>query len=349
MEHETLEDLRRISKDEKIGKKKVFLRVYLKTNNVCEAARTVGINQRTATNWVKIYRETGKLPVDRKKGRPLGACRTLNPKQERHIVKCLVDKTPRQYKFRFALWTGRAVRQLIKAECGVDMPARTVRSYLKRWGFTPQRPEKRAREQKPQAVEKWVERNYPRIARAAKSMGYEIFWGDETGVSTRSTYSRGYAPKGKTPILSVTSVVSCRVNMISAVSNRGKLHFRLFHGPLSILKYLRFLRDLMNDAGHPIVVIVDNLRIHHAKIVKAWLAKRKDRIRCFFLPAYSPELNPDELVNADLKLGIGRREPAFDKVELECQMREHMEANRNSPDKMKKLFNKPSVNYARKG
>lgn len=134
--------------------------------------------------------------------------------------------------------------------------------------------------------------------------------------------------------------------MISAVSNRGTLMFRLYRGGLSILKYLRFIRDLQRDAGHPIVLIVDNLRIHHARIVKAWLRKRRNLIRVFYLPAYSPELNPDELVNSDLKIAIGQREPAQDRDELQAQMQEHMVANQRNPEKMQRLFHKESVKYA---
>ena len=174
----------------------------------------------------------------------------------------------------------------------------------------------------------------------------KYFRGDETGISTRSNYMRGYAPKGKTPIVNVTSVVSCRINMISAVSNRGTLMFRLYRGGLSILKYLRFIRDLQRDADHPIVLIVDNLRIHHARIVKAWLRKRRNLIRVFYLPAYSPELNPDELVNSDLKIAIGQREPAQDRDELQAQMQEHMVANQRNPEKMQRLFHEESVKYA---
>ena len=133
---------------------------------------------------------------------------------------------------------------------------------------------------------------------------------------------------------------------MEAVRNRGTLMFRLYRGGLSILKYLRFIRDLQRDAGHPIVLIVDNLRIHHARIVKAWLRKRRHLIRVFYLPAYSPELNPDELVNSDLKIAIGQREPAQDRDELQAQMQEHMVANQRNPEKMQRLFHKESVKYA---
>lgn len=340
-------DLKSKTREQRDALREAFIRRYKNTGKLAASARAIGINLSTAQGWVNRYNKDGKkFKKEQKSGRKPGMCRTLTPDEERRLVNILVDKTPNQYKFKFALWNGRAIRELIRLEFGKEMPDRTVRLYMQRLGFTPQRPEKRAREQKPEEVDRWMNRNYPRISKAAKSMGYEIFWGDETGISTRSNYMRGYAPKGKTPIVDVTSVVSCRINMISAVSNRGTLMFRLYRGGLTILKYLRFIRDLQRDAGHAIVLVVDNLRIHHAKIVKAWLKRRRNLIRVFYLPAYSPELNPDELVNADLKISIGQREPARDRDELQAQMQEHMEANQLNPEKMQLLFHKESVKYA---
>lgn len=95
-----------------------------------------------------------------------------------------------------------------------------------------------------------------------------------------------------------------------------------------------------------VVLIVDNLRNHHAKIVRAWAARHHDEIKIFYLPAYSPELNPDELVNCDHKLGVGQREPVSNKEELRMQIVEHMEATRSNPEKVKKFFHKASVHYA---
>lgn len=265
-------------------------------------------------------------------------------------MSLIVDKTPMQYKFKFALRNAKAIRQLIKLEFDIDMPPRTVRYYMKRNGFTPQRPEKRAREQRPEQVRKWLDRNYPRIHKAARREGAEIYWCDETGVSTRENYQRGYAPKGKTPQLAVTSVVSCRISMISAVSNRGLLTFHAYSGGLTILKFLRFVKAVIHDSpSRKVVLIVDNLRIHHAKIVKAWAARHRAEVKMFYLPAYSPELNPDELVNSDLKLGVGQRKPAENKEQLKSQIIEHMEATKAEPEKVKRLFLKPSVRYASDG
>ena len=141
-------------------------------------------------------------------------------------------------------------------------------------------------------------------------LGYTIFWGDETGISTRETFMRGYAPRGKTPVIDVTSVYSCRVNMISAVSNRGDLYFKLYSGAMTSLKYIRFLNALCKETQKTVVLVVDNLKVHHSRLVKRWLKKHSAKIHVFYLPAYSPELNPDELVNGDLKRAIEQREPA---------------------------------------
>lgn len=166
-------------------------------------------------------------------------------------------------------------------------------------------------------------------------------------MSTRENFQRGYAPKGKTPLLAVTSVVSCRISMISAVSCRGALSFRLYTGALNVRRFLRFARAVAHDsASAKTVLIVDNLSVHHSKLVRAWAARHRKEIKIFYLPAYSPELNPDELVNSDLKLGVGQREPAADKEKLECQVREHMETTKANPEKVRNFFQKSCVRYA---
>lgn len=259
----------------------------------------------------------------------------------------IVDKIPMQYKFPFALWNARAIRDLIRAEFGVDVSRRTVSRYMQRNGFTPQRLEKRAREQRPAQVRRWMERTYPRIRKAAKSVGAEIYWCDETGVSTRMGFQRGYAPKGKPPLPAVTSVVSCRVSMISAASNRGALSFRAYAGPMRMRGFLHFTKSVAHDSvAGKVVLIVDNLRVHHAKLVRAWAARHRKEIKNFYLPAYSRELNPDELVNGDLKIGMGQREPAADKKELEQQIRDHMNGVKANPKKVSSFFQKQSVKYA---
>lgn len=166
------------------------------------AAAELGINRLTVHNWAKAYAERGAAALkDGQRGRPQGVGRALTPAQEERVKKELIDLTPDQLKLKFVLWSAQAVRAAIKQMFLVDSPVRTVRKYLARWGFTPQRPVKRAYEQRPEVVEKWLKDTYPAIVSRAKAEGAEISWADETAASSVEHYARGYAPRGKTPVL----------------------------------------------------------------------------------------------------------------------------------------------------
>ena len=340
-------NLKSMTREQREAHKDSFFRLYCQIDSVKQAAELAGISLKTATTWVRDYKENGnQVKREGKRGPEEGRARLLNDVQLAELCEMLVDKDPRQYKLKFALWNARAIKQLIEHVYHIKIAARTVRLYMKKLGFTPQRPEKRAREQNVAKVKEWVECKYPAMSKVIRNLGYTIYWGDETGISTRSTFMRGYSPKGHTPHVDVTSVYSCRVNMISAVSNRGDLHFKLYRGSMSVLKYIRFLNALCKTSDKKVILIVDNLKVHHSKIVKRWLRKHHSKIHVFYLPAYSPELNPDELVNSDLKRAIGQREPARNRDELQQQMQEHMESCQGNKEKMANLFAKKSVSYA---
>lgn len=209
----------------------------------------------------------------------------------------------------FALWNRAAVGQLVQAQCDVKLPVRTVGHYLKRWGFTPQKPIKKAYEQRPEAVRQWLDDEYPAIAARAKQEGAEIHWGDETGLRSDDVRGRGYAPKGQTPVVRVTNKRE-GLSLISTVTNQGKVRWKVFEGALNATLLTDFFKRLIKDAGRKVFVILDNLKVHHARVVKQWLALHTEQIEVFYLPSYSPELNPDECLNADLKAAVTTQAPA---------------------------------------
>ncbi|MCL6646070.1 MAG: IS630 family transposase, partial [Dehalococcoidia bacterium] len=211
--------------------------------------------------------------------------RKLSPAQEARIRTDIVDNTPDQLKLRFALWSAQAVRALIKAYFGVDLPVRSVRNYLRRWGFTPQRPLQRAYEQKPQAVQKWLNEDYPAIAARAKAEGAQICWGDETAVSSVEHYPRGYAPKGKTPVLVLSQSKRERINLISAITNQGAMRFMLYRDTLTAEVLIKFLERLIREAGRKVFLVLDNLRVHHSRKVREWLADKQELIELSFCRA----------------------------------------------------------------
>lgn len=148
----------------------------------------------------------------------MGDGRRLSAADERRIRQKIVDKSPDQVKLAYALWTRKAVQELIRAETGVEMPIRTVGDYLKRWGMTPQKPQKRAYEQRAPAVKAWLEEQYPALQSQAKQEDAEIYWDDETGLRNDCQPERGYTPKGHTPVIRLTAKRES-IKMISAVTN----------------------------------------------------------------------------------------------------------------------------------
>ena len=222
------------------------------------------------------------------------------------------------------------------------MPIRTVGMYLQRWGFTVQRPAKRAIEQKPEAVQRWLKKEYPAIHTEAKKENAEIFWGDETAVQNVANYARGYAPKGHTPVLK-TKARKMHINMISAISNQGKLHFMFSQESMNQQKLIEFLERLLKDIPRKVYIILDNLKVHHGKLVEDWIEEHKDRIRLFFLPSYSPEYNPDEYLNNDLKQTIGSQRQARTETDLQQNANAFMTSLSQNPKHVQSYFGHPTL------
>lgn len=311
-----------------------------------EVAEIVGISQSHAsTIWQKYLKEGLQAIKPGKRGRQHGAQRTLTTEQEEALQKLLVDKTPDQLKLPFALWTRDAVRSVIKQRYLLHLPIRSIGNYLKRWGFTPQKPTKRAYEQNPERLAKWLGEEYPAIASRAKQEKAEIHWGDETGVNSEAYNAKGYAPKGQTPIIRLNAKKSS-INMISSITNHGKVRFMLYKETMTSKVMIKFLSRLIKDSNQKIFLIVDNLRVHHSNAVGQWLEENKEKIELFFLPPYSPEVNPDEYLNGDLKQRIRSGLPARSESDLTKKTRSFMKTLQRRAQHVMNYFKHPSIAYA---
>ena len=311
-----------------------------------EIGEIVGVHPTNVCKWWKSYERDGQKAVRQKKrGRPHGACRTLSKDQEHQIQKMVRDKCPDQMKLPFALWTRIAVQQLIKQLWAIEMPIRTVGHYLKRWGFTPQKPLKAAYKQNPKAVKAWLDTEYPEIAKRAKKEKAEIHWGDETGLCNDSYHGRSYAPRGETPAIKLHPRCQ-RVNLISSVTNQGKVRFMVYKNKMNSQTMIQFMERLIKGADKKIFLIVDNLKVHHSYIVKDWMKEHEDEIELFFLPSYSPELNPDEYLNCDLKGGVHSGVPARTKTELKQKAISHLRKLQKLPGRVAKYFMHAKIAYA---
>ena len=306
-----------------------------------------GVHRSTCSSWYSLYKTKGKKALKiKQRGRPPGSCRTLDQEQEKRLRRAIHDKCPDQMKLPFALWTRVAVQQLIKQFWSIDMPIRTVGEYLKRWGFTPQKPLRRAYKQNPKAVEKWLNDQYPTIAQRAKKEKAEIHWGDETGLCKDSYHGRSFAPRGHTPGIRLHPRCK-RVNLISTVTNQGKVRFMVYDGKMNSDTMIKFMERLIKGSERKVYLILDNLKVHHSYMVKDWLEEHKKQIEVFFLPSYSPELNPDEYLNCDLKAGVHSGTPARTKDQLKRKAVSHLRKLQKLPKRVVKYFKHPKIAYAR--
>ena len=339
-------DARKLSTEIQQHNRDTAIRLFQEGRSRKDIAAIVGVHYMTVCKWIDAFKKAGKKGIIiGKRGRIEGTKRKLTAEQEAVLRKKLIDHAPQQMKLDFALWTSRAIRTLIWDLWRVHIAARTIRTYMRRWGFTPQKPLLRAYERDPKKVQRWLNEDYPAIKAHAKAQGAAIFWVDETGVCNEPQHGRGYAPVGKTPVLEHSSK-RYRVNMISALDNRGKVRFMLYKETMTAKVLLRFVKRLITDAKRKVFVILDNLRVHHAKIVRDWVSKHSHEIELQYLPAYSPDLNPDEYLNGDLKARMRNAKPARNEAELLSTVRSHMKILQENPERVMRYFHHPKIQYA---
>ena len=266
--------------------------------------KALGFSRSCIYTWLALYRSGGwgALKARALRGRPM----KIQPAQMKWLYETVTGKSPLQFRFEFALWTREMICMLLREEFSLKLSLTSVGRLLRQLGLSCQRPLFRATEQDPERVRRWRDEEFPAIRRAAQEAGASIFFGDEAGV--RSDYHAGttWGVKGKTPVVARTGQRKS-VNMLSAVSARGELRFMLVQGRVNGAVFAEFLRRLMHNAAQPVFLVLDGHSIHHSRTVRDFVASQKGRLRLFFLPPYSPELNPDEQVwNYVKHHGVGK-------------------------------------------
>lgn len=275
-------DARKLSTEAQQELREIAIRLKKSGKTYKEIAEIIHVQPTTICAWYQAYKRGGKDAIKiKKRGRPSGSCRTLSPEQENEIQEIIKNKIPAQLKLPIALWTRANVQQLIKALYSIQMPIRTVGEYLKRWDFTPQKPTRKAYKQSQKAVEDWLNDEFPAIAEKAAEENAEIHWGDEAGLCNESYHGKSYSPRGDTPEIKLHPRCE-RVNLISTVTSEGKVRFMIYDGKMNSQTLILFMERLIRNSEQKILLILDNLKVHHSYIVKDWLEDNKSKIEVFF-------------------------------------------------------------------
>jgi transposase len=310
-----------------------------------DAARIFGVSRSSIWTWMKAYEKSGEEGLrSKKRGRKEG--KALNAQQAASTRKWVLGKTPGQLRLPGFLWTREGVGELIDKRFGVRLSRWTVGRYLKDWGLTVQKPAKRALEQNPVQVRYWLQTKYPEIVRQAAAEKADVFWGDEMGLRSDHQTGTTWGAKGQTPVVRVSgNRFGC--NMISAITNRGRMSFMVFPGKFNADMFIKFLSALIRHcAGRKIFLIVDRHRVHCSRKVSEWVRAHSAAIELFFLPAYSPELNPEELLNNAAKAGVSGKVRAKDQAELQASLRSYLRSTQRRPERVKSFFDGKHVLYA---
>jgi len=308
-----------------------------------EVAQALCVSRAAVFNWLAMYRSGGwdALEARKRGGRP----RKLDGRQMAWVYRTVVDKSPLQMRFTFALWTLDMVRIVIRRQFGIQLSRSSVGRLMEQLGLSAQRPLWRAYQQNPKTVAKWLKEEYPRICEEAKRRGARVFFGDEAGVRSDAHSGTTWAPKGKTPIVSTTGA-RFGMNLISAVSRTGQMHFAVVEGRVNAEVFIEFLRRLIHNRRTPVFLIVDGHPSHKAAMVRMYVETVADKLSLFFLPPYSPELNPDELVWNDLKHHILGRKSITGPDQMRRIVVGRLRWIKNTPQHVASFFHAPETSYA---
>lgn len=340
-----IEDARKLPPKAQEDIRRKAVKAYLVGHKKTDIAEIFGVTRQAVTKWVNTYENGGEKALKAKRrGRRKGGKKLL-PWQAAQTVKMVMDRHPDQLKLPFYLWTRQAVADLVERKFGISLSIWTMGRYLKAWRLTPQKPIRRAYEQNPDAVEKWLAEEYPAIQAKAKEETAMIFWGDESGLRSDHAIGRTYGRRGQTPVIPITGK-RFKCNMISAISNRGQLQFMVFREMFTADLFSDFLSRMLRQNRGKIFLIVDRHPVHRSSEVRNWLKAHEDQIRMYFLPGYSPELNPDELLNQDVKSNALGRKRARNEQELVSNTRSFLWSRQRRPDTVKKYFHGTYVRYA---
>lgn len=309
-----------------------------------QAAEVFGLSLDGVHRIWKRYRTGGIRNIAHRK-RGVKGGKKINGVQSAEVRRLIKDKLPDQLKLPYGLWTREAVQQLILERYGIELSRWQVGRYLKSWGYTPQKPISKAFEQKPEKVKKWLEEEFPALKKRAQKEKAVIYFGDETGMRSDHQAGRSYAPAGQTPVIKKTGQ-RFSLNMISAISNKGYLQFMIIDGRFNSEVFERFLKQMVKYSKQKIFFVTDGHPAHKTKKLNEWLMQNTKRIEVFFLPSYSPELNPQEYVNQDVKTNIIGRKRPVNKAQMKSNVEDFMYHRKKDKKQVQKYFHQKHVRYA---
>ncbi len=305
-----------------------------------------GFSPTTMYKYIKEYKKKGEDSFKyQKRGAKKGARSKLQESQKNQLIDDILTKTPDELNMSYTLWNSKVVHEYIKTKYSINYHRRSIRKIMTKLGFSAQKPIKLAYQRNPKKMEVWLSESYPKIKTRAIKEGARIYWGDEMGMQSSDNRGRAYGLKGKTPVIKKTGA-RFKCNMLAVISPQGFMNWMVFEDNFTSAKFIVFLGRLIRQIKQKVFLILDNHSVHHSKKVKAYVEKHKDSIELFYLPAYCPDLNPQELVNQDVKANSNNFRAVKCIEDLTINLRYYLTTIQFNEFKIMKFFTKKEVRYA---
>lgn len=329
-----------------ILKEKAVLSVIEHGLTQSKACKIFGFSPTSMCKYIKEYIDSDKkiIPYKKRGVKPRTHCK-LSQDQENKLKDIILSRTPDQQDIQATLWNSKVIQQLVEKDFNTSYSTRGIRDLLQRLGFSSQKPIKKAYEQNPINIQNWLEVEYPKIKVRAMQERARIYWADEMGIQSEDNRGRSYGLKGEKPVIR-KSGSRFKCNMLAAISPQGFMNWMVFKDNCTSSKFIEFMRRMIRQINQKIFLIVDNLKVHHSKKVREFVEKNKEKICLFYLPAYSPDLNPQELVNQDVKANANNFRALKSLDDLMINIRYYLTKIQFNPCKIMNFFNKKEVRYA---
>jgi transposase len=333
-------------KELSILRKKAVESIVLHGLSKKQASDVFGFSRTSIWKYLKEYKDSQEQSFGyKKRGVKKGTRSKISQEQEDAVVSKILNHTPDELGMNYTLWTSKVVHEYIELNYSIKYHRRSIRKIMTRLGFSAQKPIKLAYERDPKKIETWLHYTYPKIKVRAMQEGARIYWGDEMGIQSTDNRGRTYGLKGRTPVIKKTGA-RFKCNMLAAISPQGLMNWMVFEDNFTSSKFISFLGRLVRQIKQKIFLIVDNHRVHHSKKVKAYVSEHQDKLELFYLPPYCPDMNPQELVNQDVKANSNNFRSLKTLKDLTINLRYYLTKIQFDQFKIMNFFTKEEVKYS---
>ena len=328
-------DGRSISRETLEYLRKQSIKLWKKDKEIEDIADFCGVHFTAIYKWIRIYKQIGKNGLNRRKAK--GAESKLNKEDKKQIISWL-KKSAMEFGFETPLWDCKRIQKVIKKELNKKIVTSSLWENLRKWNFTPQKPEKEALEKDIRKVKKWLKEEWPKIEEHRRKWQAMLYFQDESSVSLVPVLGKTWAKKGETPKIKVTGNRGS-ICLSSAISPAGRMVFRIEKGTVNSETFVDFLKQIIkNHKWRKIIVVTDNYPAHDSAYVNNFIEQNKNKIAVYYLPTYSPDLNPDEDVWKYLKNVKLKAHQARNKKEFKPLVLSKMHSIQRKPNLIKSFF-----------